>query len=262
MVNQGLLPLSTTNAYLGSNLFIAEEAQRSRQLFNFLSGRGAPMAIELTEKQGHPPHLLMFYPRDKEVYAAELADLQTENGGRFREWVIRGPYSIERRDYKELARLESSFNGEPLFIIAGRERRFRFEAKEAATEVRTVLVPVLPTPAPTPVKRVKAKTPAKAEDHAKSKVEELRGLNSDQQALRMAQGFAERAENGDVIHTVLAEDETLARISKWYTGSEALSLAVAAANGLQPGAALSIGMRLQIPLKSVTTDKLMPRDFK
>lgn len=262
MVNQGLLPLSTSNAYLGSNLFIAEEAQRSRQLFNFLTGRGAPTAMELTEGEGRPPHLLMFYPRDKEVYAAELADLQTENGNRFREWVIRGPYSIERKDYKELARLEAAFNGEPLFMIAGREHRFRFQPKETEAEVRTVLVPVLPTPAPTPlVKKSKGKTTvAKVEE--KPKIEELRGLNSDQQAIRMAQGFVERTENGDLVHTVTSADETLVRIAKWYTGSEALSLAIANANGLQPGAALTAGMRLQIPLKSVVTDKIMPPGFK
>jgi hypothetical protein len=261
MVNQGILPLSTSNAYLGSNLFIAEEAQRSRQLYNFLAGRGGPTAIELSEKEGHPPHLLMFYPRDKEVYAAELADLETENGGRFREWVIRGPYSIERKDYKELVRLESAFNGEPLFFIAGREHRFRFQPKETEAEVRTVLVPVLPTPAPTPVKKVKAKG-ATPKVEARAKIEELRGLNTDQQALRMAQGFAERAENGDIIHTVTSASETLLTIAKWYTGSEALSLALASANGLQPGAAVAVGTRITIPFKTATTDKLMPPGYK
>jgi len=261
LVNQGLLPLSTSNAFLGSNLFISEEAQRSRQLYNFLVGRGGPTAIELSENAGQSPRLLMFYPRDKEVYAAELADLETEKGGRFREWVIRGPYSIERKDYKELARLESSFNGEPLFMISGREHRFRYQPVESEEQIRTVIVPVLPTPIPTPTPRPKQKIiTAKAPE--KPKLEELRGLNSDQQALRMSQGFAERAENGDVIHTVTSESETIQAISKWYTGIEGQAIPISVANKLTPGAPLQLGARIQIPFPSLATDKLMPAGFK
>lgn len=261
LVNQGLLPLSTSNAYLGSNLFIAEEAQRSQQLFNFLNGRGGPTAIELSETSGRSPHLLMFYPRDKEVFAAELTDLEAGDGKGFREWVIRGPYTIERKDYKELARLESAFNGEPLFVIDGREHRFRFQPKETEAEVRTVLVPVLPTPVPTPTPKLKSKGSA-AKVEQKPKLEEIRGLNFDQQALRMAQGFAERAENGDLIHTVASDGETLVQIAKWYTGTEALSLAIASSNGIEPGAVLKAGTRIQIPFKSLSTDKRMPPGLK
>ena len=257
LVNQGILPLSTSNAYLGANLFISEEASRSRQLYNFLAARGGPTAIELTEEGGHPPHLLMFYPRDKEVFAAELTDLEAQNGLRFREWVIRGPYSIDRKDYRQLARLEGSFAGEPVFMISGREHRFRFQPPDADEQIKTVLVPVLPTPKPTPKPKKPKVIVQKGEE--KPKAEDFKPLNADQQAIRMAQGYVERAENGDAIHTVTSVNETLKEIAKWYTGNELNLIAIAATNQIsQPDAPLIPGARIRIPIASLATEKRMP----
>ena len=144
--NKGILPLSTVDSHLGSNLFLAKEMEKSSYLFNFLKSRGAPMAIEIVEPLFSRPRLLLFYPREKEVYAA---DIQQEE--RSRQWIVRGPFSIERKDYRELMGLEASFNGVPVFVVWNKEYRFQ---QTPTVKVVTALQPVLPTPVPAPRRRV------------------------------------------------------------------------------------------------------------
>ena len=248
LANQGILPLSTTNAYVGSNLFVAGEFEQSAFLFNFLKARGAPAAIELVDEgMRSKPRMLMFYPKDKEVFAADL--ITKENS---REWVIRGPFRIERKDYKNIARLDMSLIGEPVFQYRGRPYRFKFQP-EAPVKVVT---PVVPTPAPTPKPKPKKKTPPKiitstGDVGIPTPVPEWKPLNSDQQALQMAQGFAERAANGDVIHTVTGESESLEALAEWYTGAPGNAKALAEANGIADGEKLAAGKRIQIPLKMI-----------
>jgi hypothetical protein len=258
LVNQGILPLSTNNAYNGANLFIAEESQHSQFLYNFLKGKGGPAAIEITEAQfSSAPHLILFYPRDKEVYAADLRRSSPTD----REWIIRGPYAIERGDYRELAGLESSLVGEPLFIIDGRPFRFRFQSPRTQ-EVKPTVVPEYPTPVPTPKpKPPKKKTAPVITAHEQNIADmQFKPLNSDQQALNMAKGFAERASNGDVVHTAKG-GESLAAVSKWYTGSDTHAADIALSNGLQAALPLAPGVRVKVPLKLLKQLKSMPADF-
>lgn len=119
LLNQGALALSTTNPYLGANLFISRELERSRYLFNFKS-RGAPVAVEIIQPSIGATRLLMYYPNQREVYSADFIEPTK------REWIVRGPFEIERQDYRTLLRLDASMAGEPVFEIYGKPFRFRF----------------------------------------------------------------------------------------------------------------------------------------
>lgn len=261
--NQGILPLSTNNPYLGANLFLSSEFERSSYLFNFLKGRGAPTAIEIVEEGMSRPRLLMYYAREKEVYVGTL-----EGSGVFKQWIIAGPYAIEREDYRQLQRTATSMIGEASFMYHGRPFQFRFRPREPLPDLKPTPPPVKTAAAKPKVKK-KVTAPVitdKGTPEAKQSPApqipsqtggEFKPLNTDQQAILMSQGFAERAQNGDVIHTVKKGDETLEAIAKWYTGGAGVN-DLAAANGTQADVPLAPGTRITIPMKQVKEFKAMP----
>ena len=249
LANQGILPLSTTNPYLATNLLLAQEAQKSDYLYNFLKFRGGPTAIEVHESRTGPVKIIMFYPKDKEVYAADIVSKQNMH-----EWMVRGPFQIERQDYRALAELDHAMAGEPIFVMNGKIERFRFE-QTAPTRVLNPKVPPTPVPTPRPAKKIVVKPTVKPEDQVPT---DFSKMNSDQMALYMAKGFAERNTSGDLIHTVMVENETLAAIAKWYTKSESNAAAIASASGLAIDKALEKGARVKVPATLVKEAKQMP----
>jgi len=255
LANTGVLPLSTNNPYVGANLYISDEMAKSDYLYRFLRSRGAPTAIEVIQDSFNPTRVLMFYPSDKEVYAADVVDRN-----RTHQWIIKGPYGIERQDYRSLAALEGAMQGDPVLLVNGKAERFR-KAGPPVPPVQ-VLKPRIPTPTPTPaptkkpVKRPVIKAPS--EKPAGPDPKAFKPLNSDQQAILMSQGFAERAENGDVIHTVGGDNETISAIAAWYTGSTANAKAVADLNGSNLTDALPRGKRIRVPIALLKELKAMP----
>ncbi|MCB0319024.1 MAG: hypothetical protein KDD56_09730 [Bdellovibrionales bacterium] len=255
LANQGMLPLSANNPYLGSNLFLADELSQSTYLFNFFRHRGAPTAIELIDRGTiDPVKMLLFYPRQKEVYTADRQEFQAFADGPIQsEWVVRGPYPIDRRDYSALAGLESSFNAEPKFIIHGKPYQFRFYQEQVARQVIKPVAP--PPPPPQPVRKaskpakknvVKAQIPIESAGLPKDP-KEFRPMNSDQLALYMSQGYAERDANGDLIHTVTKDSQTLTEIAKWYTGSAENAESIQKQNSLDSNNTPPLGTRVRIP---------------
>lgn len=269
LINKGMLPLHTSNPYLGANLFLGHELEQSTYLFNFFQGRGAPTAIEIIDKSFESPRLLLFYPRDKEVYAADLQSSRRDK----HEWIVRGPYALEREDYRTLARLESAMHGEPVFVVNGKTHKFRFQrSSKRDTKVIKPAIPSIPTPAPAPKhppkKHPKAAKTAAVHVAAPSAAPAVtpttagfKPLNADQQAIAISKGFAERADNGDIIHTVKVDTETLDLVSKWYTGSPTNATEIGNFNGLVPGGSLTPGARIRLPLKLITQTKVMPDGF-
>ena len=259
LANQGILPLSTTNPYLGSNLFLGQELQRSSVLFNFFKSRGSPAAIEIEEEGFGPTHLILYYPRDKEVYLSELG-----GRGQTSQWIVRGPFSIDRKDFLNLNRMALSPLGEPVFMIDDRQFRFRFQREYEDTKIAApILAPPLPTPTPKPVVKKKPKIIKVVGDEKVDKDPtfntsgEFRPLNTDQQAIQMSKGFAERAENGDIIHTVKSDKESVEAIAAWYTGSAKNGAELAKLSDLKEGEAPTIGKRIRVPVKKITQFKAM-----
>lgn len=267
--NEGILPVSTSNPYVGSNVFLAREMERSALLFNFVKSRGGPGAVELSEGFFSAPKLVLYYPREREVYSGELVAK-----GESHEWIVRGPYQIDRRDYRAIAGVEAAREGEPVFVLRGKTERF-VKPESETPSIKVVTVVVTPTP-----------TPKKPQIHAKPKVQrpvevtqvqpsappteaplelptDFKNLNSDQHALMMAKGFAERDQNGDLIHTVKGGSETLSAIVKWYTNSVTELQKIAGDNSVQsPNEPLPDGKRIVIPQPLVKQVKQMPAGFQ
>ncbi len=271
LANKGILPLSTTDPYLGSNIFIAREMETSSYLYNFIKTRGAPIAIELTDTSFHPPHMLLFYPAQKEVYAAELLWRKITLSGsktmQKKEWIIRGPYLIEREDYRTLAGLEMGLQGQPVLVLNGKIQQFTPARKEQDTKrVAVAIVPPTPPPTPTPVKK---RGPAKAapekspvESEEESLLKNFKPLNLDQRAILISKGYADRADNGDLLHRIAYEGENLDMIARWYTGSSKTVEEIAKFNNYAPNAKPDKGEIVRIPLALLKRAKAMPRDFK
>lgn len=258
LANQGILPLSDTNAFLGTNLFLSKQAQASNVLFNFLDARGAPAALELIDKSFEKPRMILYYPRAMEAYAGDLE----EQDGRY-QWIIRGPFAIKRTDFSLLSRIQSGLKQDPVFSMRGRLMRFRADEQSRIARLPVATATPTPTPTRTPVPRkkvVKKKVPViSSQDHDVPDLsKEFKPLNADQQALQMSKGFAERASNGDVIHTVKRDGETLAEIAKWYTGDASNEAAIRSANSLDASAQPGKGQRIRVPLKLLKKLKAMP----
>ena len=239
LANQGILPLSNDNPHVGANLFLAQEAERSGYLMNFLKQRGGPTAIEILTEGRLEPTIILFYPLQKEVYAADLS-----REAQSYQWLMRGPFMMERQDYRDLNGIGLAFAAEPLFLVRG--QKTRFGAKPIITNERALL-PVIPTPLPTPTKRPTRKV-IKAPEPTPTP---FKAMNSDQQALSLSQGFAERAENGDLIHVVTSDKEKIEDIVKWYTGSPANTSAITLKNSITAGTMLTNGTRITIPFTLV-----------
>lgn len=256
LANTGVLPLSTNNPYVGANLYLSDEMAQSPYLRNFLSSRGAPTAIEVIQESFRPTRVLLFYPGDREVYAADVVEMN-----KTRQWVIKGPFAIERRDYRSLAALENSLNGEPVLLEGGQPIRFRRPG--APVRPAEVLRPRIPTPVPTatptPAKRATKRPVMKAPSEQLPDPRAFKPLNSDQQAIAMSQGFAERADNGDIIHTVGGDNESIGVIAGWYTGSTANAKALADLNGTNLTDPLPRGKRVRVPLALLKNLKVMPK---
>lgn len=268
LANKGILALSGSNPYIGANLFLGKELENSPYLYSFFQSQGAPTAIELVQNAFDPAYMLLFYYPRKEVYIAEL---QKVSG--LREWITRGPYAIERDDYRSLGRIQAGIKSEALFVVNGKHVRFRFTEQSRSVRSYKPPLPKQPTATPIPVtKAKKQQTPKVKSEKPKTEAKptvvptqappstnakEFRPLNADQQALNMAKGYAERASNGDVLHSVKSEDETISKIAGWYTGSEANAKEIASANGLDESKSLSPGMRIRIPLSIVKQFKAL-----
>jgi hypothetical protein len=143
LANEGIIPVSTDNPYLGSNVFLAREMEDSNYLYNFIKGRGAPTAIELHGSSEKSASLHMYYSDKRESYTATP---QFNSQNQTKEWIVRGPYSLDRETYRALATLHNDHGG--VFEIFGKRETFGGSAKAAQT--RVIAPAFVPTPKPTP----------------------------------------------------------------------------------------------------------------
>lgn len=243
LVGAGPLPLSVANPYLGSNLYIAEEAAKSSYLYSFLDRRGGPAALKI-EDDSDSRTMTLFYIRERIVYVAEKSIPSLSD-----EWLVRGPYSMTRKDYLEVSRLGAS-QKEPVFILQGKTRRFGERIIEPSAKPLTPSITVVPKATPKPKPKPKATVISKVGPTPAPTVPSL-PMNSDQRALEESKKFAERNASGDLIHVVGEGAETLGGVVTWYTGSTEGEAEVAKVNGLEAGAPLKKGAKIIIPGKFV-----------
>jgi hypothetical protein len=153
--------------------------EESRYLYNFMKENGAPQAIELSGRDVETSELKLFYSGRQEMYTAAP---QFDRSLGSKEWIVRGPYALDRSSYRQVISLPAGRGG--VFQIFGRREILGGELQ--ATETRVIPPVFIEPPRPKITKRRastrKAPTApvAVAEDPLKNP------SNLDQQALAEA----------------------------------------------------------------------------
>ena len=289
LVNQGILPVSKEQAYVGANLFLSREMEQSTFLYNFLKKRGAPDAIEIVRRSFNNDRFFLYYYDAKEVYVADPKILKNNR----REWIIKGPRIPNWRDLKNIRNVMDTSKKDTPFLIDGKEMYFssnvnginRSNIIENDIDSKIVDVSKLPKVPPqrkivrkkyTPQKKVvkKVSTEVKKtqsveapsvdqsgnEDFLKD-LEDLttyKPINLDKMAIAMSKGYARRDNMGNVVHTVKSYTETLQAISFWYTGNEINAVEIEKFNSLEDASNLKIGQNILIPFRMLKNVKQMP----
>jgi hypothetical protein len=143
LTNQGIVPVSADNPHLGANVFLASEMEASSYLYSFMKSRGAPQAIEVLGPSEESAELRMFYADKNETYRATP---QFDPRNKTKEWIVRGPYGLDRENYHTLSQLKNQRGG--AFEIFG---RLEVLGGPAVANTSRVIAPAfVPTPRPTP----------------------------------------------------------------------------------------------------------------
>lgn len=253
LMNQGAIPVSSENPFNASNLFLAKEMEQSVYLYNFLKEKGSPQAIELKGSSPRNPEAHFFYAASNEEYIAQPAPKPRLSKNTSREWIIIGPFEIDRHHYNDVHKLKDNNYG--VFEIFGRREIIgKVPPQGQSKTLQPVFIPT-PTPRPVVHKKPRKKEPVSTDATATAAPSEP--MNFDQQALKEAKENADLDANGDLVHTVKSKSETLQSISQWYTSSSANAKDVAQKNGLPLDAKLNPGAKVIIPSKIVVNPKRM-----
>ena len=289
LVNQGILPVSKEQAYVGANLFLSREMEQSTFLYNFLKKRGAPDAIEIVRRSFNNDRFFLYYYDAKEVYIADPKILKNNR----REWIIKGPRIPNWRDLKNIRNVMDTSKKDTPFLIDGKEMYFssnvnginRSNIIENDIDSKIVDVSKLPKVPPqrkifrkkyTPQKKVVKKVSTEVKktqsveapsvdqsgnDDFLKDLEDLttyKPINLDKMAIAMSKGYARRDNMGNVVHTVKSYTETLQAISFWYTGNEINAVEIEKFNSLEDASNLKIGQNILIPFRMLKNVKQMP----
>jgi hypothetical protein len=146
LANEGLIPVSTDNPFLGANVFLAQEMEASNYLYSFMKSRGAPQAIELSGSSERSAELHLYYAGARESYrATPQFDPKTHS----KEWIVKGPFGLDRETYRALQSLHSDDGG--IFEIFG--KREVMGGRAHAAQTRVISPAFIPTPKPTAAPR-------------------------------------------------------------------------------------------------------------
>jgi len=244
LVGAGVLPVSTTNAYVGTNLFLSSEFEKSKVLFEFFRSRGAPLAIERKSDTS----LIFYYPKEKEFFLADLISDKFKYN-----WITKGPFKMGRAEFLKISNLTGILD-DPLFASKGQV--FRFKERIIPTPTPVIIIQT-PKPKKPSIKKKPSTPTLEATTETPTPTPLPSKMNFDQMAIQMSLGFAERSANGDVIHTVTKEGETMRKLAEWYTGSPTNGDLIASMNGVSADAEIVVGTRIAIPEKLVTQFKVM-----
>ncbi|MCB0340291.1 MAG: hypothetical protein KDD53_11835, partial [Bdellovibrionales bacterium] len=299
--NRGIVAVSPTNPYISSNLFLSNEMERSYNLKNFVRTRGTPKAIRIVERPFDGSEVVLFYPEDNIIYTAErdpkLGSLEWMIKGPYPISVTdlklmrhimfeRSETPVLRMEGRQVRYASRSSSSEMEYTdIVPRVPKIHPPAKPkepkkivTKSETKKEQIEAKPSEVNKTEKESKESKINKVEDE-KTPTEEkptiveprLPGmtapsgkwvpLNTDQQAILMSLGYAERAQNGDIIHTVDFDDQNLAAIAKWYTGDSANASKIALANKIADDKPLTKGQRITVPLAIATNIQAMSSDF-
>ncbi len=149
---QGLLSVSSDNPFVGANIFLASEMEESRYLYNFVKEKGAPQAIELSGRDIADCEMKLFYSGRQEMYSAVP---QFDRSLGTKEWIVRGPYALDRSSYRQVSSLVAGQGG--VFQVFG--RREVLGGPVHPTETRVIAPVFIEPPAVKPQRRKIAAKP-------------------------------------------------------------------------------------------------------
>ena len=244
--NRGPVALSDENPYLAGNVLVAEKAKESEIVRGFIKHRGVPPAVEVDKDFMAPARIKFYYPESREAYTLEEVPDGTA--------VISGPERMSQAKQKRLIQLTRSLQKAPVL-------REESEGAEAAAPVFEPLpTPGAPgasargTAAPAPGLRPHAttETPGKPRPSAAPTPAGEAIEHREQQVIRElqqqgTQPLAETSPQGDLVHYVTFEGETLSMIARWYTHDRANVGRIIRMNKLKNPNKLSLGDVIVIP---------------
>lgn len=253
---------------MGSNVSLAREMEQSSYLLNFVRQNGPPHAIEVVGDSADSAELRMYYVQGRHYFGATRVTVNSLNeeagaretaenrGGSTHQWIIRGPYPVQRENYRQLSALPSISHA--TFEMFGARQLFGTEAvAENFHEIKPVSIPAsTPTPRPKPHRNRRA--PANTAGDTSHQASSNQATNFDQRALLEAKSLAPRSPNGDLVHTVKSATETVTSITNWYTGSGGNATQVAEKNSVPLDAKLTPGRTITIPGGIVTNPRVLP----
>lgn len=255
LLNAGMVQVSSQNPYVGANLFLAQEMEKSGQLHSFIRVKGPPQGIELAGSRADVLEMRMFYPRSMEMYVA-VPYFSGEPVTK--EWIIRGPYTVSKGYYRQVTLLPRE--EQAAFEIWG-SRQVLGHGSVVAAESRVIYPAFVPTATPTPrpiIKKRPAKTTAEASGTpAAAPIQSQQPMNFDQRALIESKDLAERSPNGDLVHVVQNPNETITSLANWYAGSSEQASTIAEKNNMPIDAKLNPGARVFVPAELVKNPKQM-----
>jgi hypothetical protein len=255
LLNAGMVQVSPQNPYVGANLFLAQEMEKSGQLHNFIRMKGPPQGLELAGSRADVLEMRMFYPRKMEMYVAVP---YFSGDPVMKEWIIRGPYTVNKSYYRQVTLLPRDESA--TFEMWGAKQVLGTGSVSAA-ESRVIYPAFVPTATPTP-RPIKKKRPAASQQAptgtpAPTSQQTDQPMNFDQRALIESKELAERSPNGDLVHTVQNPQETVTSIANWYAGSSEHAAAIAEKNNVPLDAKMHAGARIFVPAELVKNPKVM-----
>jgi hypothetical protein len=257
------VPLSPQNPFLAANLLLARESERSTELAGFIRYRGAPPALELLQENFGNLTMQFYYPKKNESYALENV---------MGTWVIRGPLPIETEKLRDVMFATRDIEGEPL-LLPPREPEPRSDGPTEAVAVASERLPSASELDPprreiTPGEQIPlgsqgfrsstANPPRpRLSDNAREgdSNTSLPGRETSAEQERIIQTIiaatsrqlAEASPEGDIVHYVTFEGESLSLIARWYTYERTNVDRLARINNLTSPDRLQVGDTIIIP---------------
>jgi len=263
LANIGPVFLSRENPYISANLFVANEANLSSLMDGFISHRGSPDAIEVSEHWFKPLRVYFYYLDSRDAFVFEQGA---------QDWIIRGPQRIPDDVLTKLKGFAAS--GRAAAQEGAEDEQVRFREKNLPTEdsQRDAYAYRSSAEQGPPVRRRSQKArPVEGdfgsedarvektdspplllrEKHAAHQASAPRqtasAARSHQAVSTIPEKPAPDAFPNDILHQVKYARETLRMIAAWYTDSADNAGRIARINGLSNPNVLEFGQQVRIP---------------
>lgn len=268
LANQGPIPLSADNPYVGTNYYLAQQMEKNAQLRGFIKHQGTPDAIEIRARLFRSLRVYLFYLDKHEAFL-----LEESNG----DWIILGPERIPQSILVNFDRMTPVGRHAPLSTSKKASGKVTKDDEESISTlswgedktlptVEQAKVSELPPPvraakqsakkADKPVAKVKtsaadskiAPLPPASKNASPEVIDELSEVSN-----------VDESPSGDIIHHVSFPGETLRIIAEWYTGDKNNANRLTRINEIAKPETLQLGQRIRIPRYLLKTMAPLPR---